>query len=561
MNRLAVALIATLVVGCASPGKQDVIGRVPPISIRGWHELQNNLRDLPPQLRQVIVQEGEARLPRAEQAAMQNSVEQVISQAVLFDILHHAHDPALLPDAEFERLAAVVVGKIWQRQSYAAALAGYLTQSDFGCQQPVYAGYFQRRYPAANLAKPCNGDVPFAVFNQYDGAKIVWINPRRVKSIHLLFASKSQSMASRFGHIALRLVVCPEGITAAEVCNANLLEHVTLGFQAHIDELSLDTFKALNGDYKAYLFASRFMDVYEQYAVGEFREVYSLPLRMDDAQRELLVRELADIHWRYAGEYSFFTRNCATLMQDALKISWPDFAANEKMRSHYLRPDSLFEAIKSSSLAESDKLALLDEAEREGYFFSSTKQFYERALNEVREEMGKPAFADLEGYLQIDPVMRRQARTEDVQFSMRLATDQHLREAQLMLEEYSILRSGRVLMSEAAKYFEQQKFLEKADSIRAKLDDEHAEVFDKCLLKPIRQHTQPIQRLKGIPGKSDIPEILGQSSICQSVQSRKLLHETISGIKNANSEQWQKLIELSEYWAESIANLKLLKQM
>lgn len=561
MNRFAVALIATLVVGCASPGKQDVIGSAPPISIRGWHELQNELQNVPPQLREAIMREGVARLPRTEQAASPNTKEPETSSKVLLDILQYAHDQALLPDAEFERLASSVIGKNWQRQSYAAALAGYLTQADFGCQQPVFAGYFQRRYPAANLAKPCNADVPFAVFNQYDGAKIVWINPKRVKSIHLLFASKSQSMASRFGHIAVRLVVCPEGKTAAEVCNANLLEHVTLGFQAHIDELSLDTFKALNGDYNAYLFASRFMDVYEQYAVGEFREVYSLPLRMDDAQRELLVRELADIHWRYAGEYSFFTRNCATLMQDTLKILWPDFAANEKMSSNYLRPDSLFEAIKSSSLAESDKLASLDEAEREGYFFSSTRQFYERALNEVRGGMEKPAFADLDGYLQINPIMRRQARTEDEQFSTRLAADRHLREAQLMLEEYSILRSGRVLMSEAAKYFEQQDFLANSDNIRAQLDDEHAEVFEKCLLTPIRQHAQPIQRLKGIPVKSDIPEMPGQASICKSVQSRKLLHETISGIKNANSEQWRKLIELSEYLAESIANLELLKQM
>ncbi len=561
MNRFAVALIATLVVGCASPGKQNVVGRTPPISIRGWHELQGYLQGVPSQLRQAIVQEGEARLPRTVNAAIQDAVESEVSQAVLFDILQHTHNQALLPDAEFERLASVVIGKSQEQQSFAAALAGYLTQSDFGCQQPVYARYFQRRYPSANLAKPCSADVPFEVLNQYEGAKIVWINPKRVKSIHLLFASKSQSMASRFGHIALRLVVCPEGNTAAEVCDANLLEHVTLGFQAHIDELSLNTIKALNGEYKAYLFASRFMDMYEQYAIGEFREVYSLPLRLDETQRELMVRELADIHWRYAGEYSFFTRNCATLMQNALKISWPDFAANEKVRGNYLRPDSLFEAIKFSSLAEGDKLASLDDAEREGYYFSSTRQFYENALNEVREGMGKPAFADLEGYLQINPIMRRQARADDEQFSTRLAADRHLREAQLMLEEYSILRSGRVLMIEAAKYFERQDFLENSDNIRAQLDGEHADVFEKCLLTPIRQHARPIQRLKGIPVKSDIPEMPGQASICKSIQSRKLLHETISGIKNADSEQWRKLIELSEYLAESIANLKLLKQM
>jgi hypothetical protein len=561
MSRIAVILIAILLIGCSSTTRKAASGESAPISIRSWQQLQTALRDAPVELRNAITQAGEARLQHVDQAVSLKATEFQESHALLLDILTHSGNQVLLKDAEFEGLHDVVIGETRQQQPYAAALADYLMQPDFGCQQPIYAAYFQRRYATGHAVNPCSTAVPFSVLTRHDGAQTTWLDPKRVRSIHLLFAGKSGSMASRFGHVALRLVVCPEGKSTDAECDANLFEHVVLGFQAHIDELSLNTLKALNGDYKAYLFANQFMDVYEEYAIGEFREVYSLPLRLDDAQRELMVRELADIHWRYAGKYTFFTRNCATMMQDSLRKTWPDFALNTKLKGDYLRPDSLFEAIKSSPLADGDKLTSLDVAEREGYFFSSTRLFYDRALNEVRAAILKPAFTDLESYLQINPVERRHSRTEDIKFSDRLAEDQHLHEAQIMLEEYAILRSMRELKIEAAKYFEQQNFLARAGSILSQMDTEHAKVFDECLLTPFKQYTSPIKRLNGIPDKSGIHEESHLESICQSTRSKELLHEAISGIKDAKSDQWQRLIEISQYWVESIANLNLLKQM
>lgn len=562
MRRLAVILIATLFVGCASANKRSVVVEPSPISAYGWQEAQTVLRDAPEGLCQAITQAGDARLRHPDRAEPLNSAGPQETRAVLLDILTHTHDRTLLPDAEFEMMIDVVVGNNPQpRRSYAVALAGYLTQPDFACHQPVYARYFQRRYAAGPAVAQCRPEVPFSFFTRYDGTQTAWLDPKRVRSIHLLFAAKSQSLASRFGHVALRLVVCPEGKTTAAECDANLFEHVVLGYMAHVDELSLNTIKALNGEYKAYLVANRFMDVYEEYAIGEFREIYSLPLRLDDAQREMMVKELADVHWSYTGEYRFLTQNCATMMQNALRMSWPAFAANDVMTSDYYRPDSLFDAIRCTPLAEGDKLAALDAAEREGYFFSSTRQFYDLALNEVRGKMKKPAFTSLENYLQIDPIKRRLAFAEDGQFFARLAADRHLREAQIMLEEYAVLRSERMMMIEGAKYFIEQDFAARADNIRLQLDAEHAKIFDDCLLAPISRRVNPIQRMNGIPNNSDLPKVSAQTSICHSTQNRKLLHETIEGIKDGNSEQWRNLNEISKYWAESIANLNLLKQM
>ena len=405
--------------------------------------------------------------------------------------------------------------------------------------------------------------MPFAVVTRYEGGQITWLDPRRVKSIHLLFAGQSGEMASRFGHVALRLVVCPQADASEEACDANLFEHVVLGFQAHIDELSLNTFKALAGEYKAYLFASPFMEVYEQYAIGEFREIYSLPLVLDEAQRERMVRELADIHWRYAGKYNFFTRNCATMMQEALRKAWPAFAQSAQLQSSYLRPDSLFEAIKRSELSQGHRLERLEQAERTGHFFSSTRGFYARAVDEVRAAMSDPEFSDLDGYLKLSPVQRRQDMEADTPFSERLSRSSHLREAQIMLEEYAVLRSMRMMMMEAARYFEQHDLLARGDTIVKQLDAEHARVFNDCLLTPIRQQLDPVRRLNGVPDAADIPAVEdgGRISRCESLASRKLLLETITTMGDPESEQWKQLLAISRYWGESIRNLNLLKAM
>lgn len=559
MKLFAVIMTATLLSGCASKTTHLAAESSAVFSSRSWQQVQTALQGAPIELRDAITQEGELRLRHTEQALSPDVTE---PQAALLGLLLHTRNPLLTPDAKFENFHAVIAGQNQNLpQAFAAALTHYLTQPDFGCKQPVYADYFRQRYSANGIAKSCPAEIPFLVLTRYDGAKPVWLNPKRVSSIHLMFAGKSQSLASRFGHVALRLVICPEDSSTAAECDANLFEHIVLGYQAYIDELSLDTLKALNGEYKAYLFANRFVETYEEYAIGEFREIYSLPLRLNEAQQEKMLRDLSDIHWRYAGSYSFFTRNCSTMLQNALRASWPEFANHNQMNSDYLRPDSFFDALKSTQLADANKIDSLDVAEREGYYFSSTQQFYDRALDTVRMAMNKPAFADLGSYLQINPIQRRQARAEDKQFSAHLASDQHLREAQLMLEEYAIVRSERLMMIKGAKYLEQQNFLANKDSIRSQLDAEHAKVFEDCLLTPIMHHARPLHRLDGIPEKSDIPATPDQMTTCQSIQSRILLSEAIAVVKDAKSELWQQLNEISRYWAESIANVGLLKEM
>lgn len=559
--RLAVTLTATLIFGCSTT---DGRGLTPPpakIALQSWLNLQTAVLNAPTGLQRDISQIAATRLPNTGSPEAPNAVA-TSPRDTLVDLLTHANLPELMSDAAFEKLSMTITGN--ERpvsQAYPNALADFLTDDTFACREPAFNNYLQRRYPAGYSVNTCATEVPFSVLSAYDDTKTVWVDPKRVSSIHLLFASKSNNMASRFGHVALRLIVCPTAESTPEACDSNLPEHLALGFRAHIDELALDTLKALSGDYRAYLFANRFMDVYEEYAIGEFREIYSIPLKLDNIQREQIVRQLAEIHWRFSGPYSFFSRNCASLLQNALSILWPEFAENELLKISYLRPDSLFEAVRVSTLAEGEKVADLEKAERDGYFFSSTRQFYDAALSQVAAAMKSSQFNSIEGYLEINPVQRRQNWTNGSDFALRITKEQHLREAQILLEEYAAIRSLRMLMVEATKHLEQQNFLVNAEKDRQQLSPEQSRIFDECLLAPLRNLSNPIQRRDSIPAQADLSDnVQGKSYVCRSENGRRMLHEAIEKLGVVNSTQWQHLKGISSYWVESIANIKTLKQ-
>lgn len=462
------------------------------------------------------------------------------------------------PDNGFAAVAAVAVGTPAATPAdYQRALQAYRTDPQYPCRQPLYAAYFHAQGSAAADPAPCPAAVPLMLQSPGQGASVVWLDPARVQAVHLLFAGNSPSPASRFGHVALRLVVCPAANSSAADCDSNLDEHLVLSFQAHVDDYTLDLLKALGGDYQAHLFASRFMDSYEQYAIGEFRELYSLPLRMDAAQRETFVRDLVQVHWSFAGSYDFFTRNCVTLLQQALRVAWPDYGRDVRLREAFLRPDHFFAALRESPLAEGSALTSLADAERDGFYFASTLPFYQQALTTVRERQPGLRFDSLQGYMEIAPLHRR-AALQAVPYANHLLEEPRTLEAQLMLEEYALFRSERLLHGQAADYLQRQDFSRRAGV----LDETRGRVFSECFLAPLRQRTAPARRMAGIPANDDrFTDVPATADHCASPQSRQHLREAFARIGDDGSPQWQQLMRLVRYRADTLDTITQLRTL
>jgi hypothetical protein len=284
-------------------------------------------------------------------------------------------------------------------------------------------------------------------------------------------------------------------------------------------------------------------------------------LTLSPQQRQELVRELSEIHWSFAGDYAFFTKNCATLLQQSLRLLLPGFAEQETLADDYLRPDHFFAALRKTSLVQDEKLASLDLAEQQGYYFSSTKAFYEKALEVVRAAMGDPDFDDIDDYLSQNPLVRRQNILADREYLARLGREPYLLDAQILLEELAVVRSERLLFAEGTRYFHQVDIDRKADEIHAQLTSDQARIFDDCLLKPVRQLTSPIPRLPGIPAPDELPEVEILGSECQESEGVQSLTEIMALLQGQNPEQWQRVILAARILGACLDNISFIKEI
>lgn len=444
-------------------------------------------------------------------------------------------------------------------ETYTNAMINYLLDPKFYYKKPIYSRYFQHKFSPKNASDSLPNTVPFLVTDYNDGANIRWIDLRRVRSIHFLFAGSGPEMASRFGHVALRLIISPEGVFDDEIANHNLYEHIVLGYMAHIDEFELDTLKALSGDYKAYLFASSFMDAYRNYAISEFREIFSVPLLLTASNRDRIVRELSEIHWSYSGDYNFFTNNCSTLLQKNLRFLIPDFNENIHLKYDYIRPDNFFSAIKETSLVDTEKLEYLDKAEQQGYYFPSTEPFYEKALNAIITTMIKSDFDNIESYLDRFPQERMAEILGDAAYFKLLTSNSYYLTAQIMLEELAMRRDERRLIASGSKYFKNINIDNLNESIKLQLNEDEWELYDNYFLSKIRMITQPIPRLNGIPDQSTNFPKIPRIQDTRKIVDRTKLTEILTRVHPEGQEQWQRIILEAAMLEGTMKNIHILQ--
>lgn len=510
----------------------------------------------PPALRAMLAREAE-RSPSGEDPEMASD-----RRARLLQLLRAPHNTDLQPDKDFKRIRTLLPDAFDSAQAaYAAALTDFLLDPTFSCRHPVVSRYMQKRYIPGEPTSNCTSDVPFNVLSRHGEPRLTQIDPRRVRAIHLLFAGASRTLASRFGHVSLRLVVCPSVNSTDAECDINLEQHVVLGYRAHIDEMTLSLRKSITGGYEAHFYASSFLDVYQEYAIDEFRDIESLPLKVEEARRQAMVRELAELHFRVAIPYRYMTKNCATLLQNTLRMIWPELVNDKSAQWFYLRPDSFFNAMKKLSLTDSQALSDPASAESGGYFFPSTKPYYERAASIVSVATSQPAFTDLQGFLQIDPRQRHRQRRADFAFMENLAANENLREAQVILEEYAMMKSERLLLASVAEYFASHDIRQLLTTTRQRIPSGDMEIFDECLVKPISSRAKPFLSAKGIPAAQQAHVHSEEAETCKSQRAAEALRSVLHDLFMQNADAATRIWNLADYHAQSVANVQELLEM
>lgn len=442
--------------------------------------------------------------------------------------------------------------------AFTQSLTNYLIKPQFPCQQPLYYRYFQHRYRYYDVEADCNGPVPFHIMSALDGGEIRWISPEKVDAVHLLFAASDDHLASRFGHVLVRLIVCPDKIenNRQEECARNVHEHLVLGYSAHINERNLNTLKALKGDYRAYLYAHDFMDTYQDYSIAQFRDLHSLPLKMQKTEREDLVRYLSEAHWSYSGNYKFFTNNCSTLLQQLLRHVWTDFSQASDTHSEYFRPDSFFKAMQESSLTNNAYEDDLINAENHGFYFPSTEPVYEKALATIHLAADKTLYKNLESYLSTNPVIRYQTAVNTPALYDKLLNDQHILGAQLTLESLSVIYYENLMRQKLSHFFEKNDIQSVKEKMQNHLDSHEMKIFEACIEYPISSISSPVKRTNGIPSTEEAKIDDHYLKICSAPENYEIIEYIRNIIGSLDPDRWASFKKVVLLWVESMNNFE-----
>lgn len=195
----------------------------------------------------------------------------------------------------------------------------FFMDPDFECRRPATAKYLSRKYnhPLSGGCKRIYDLLIQSSFIEDHYLSSVSIRPDRVYQVHYLFAGKGDGIMSRWGHAMFRLIICaPHREEIGPDCLNDVSHHIALSYRASMIDSKVNYLKGIWGGYPSQLFVFKYLEVLQEYTKYDLRDLYSIPLRLSEAQKEEFLDITLERFWSYKSKYYFFNNNCGT---EALK--------------------------------------------------------------------------------------------------------------------------------------------------------------------------------------------------------------------------------------------------
>ncbi|MHC6223279.1 DUF7844 domain-containing protein [Pseudomonas sp. X10] len=281
----------------------------------------------------------------------------------------------------------------------------FLLDPSFACRRPALNQYLSEHFSWAPEQANCAKGLPFLnAGNDFARQPLGEIDPERVYSVDYLLAEANQNWVSRWGHSMLRLVICAPGRPRGPDCRLDLDQHLVLSYRAFVNDLQLSSWDGLTGAYPSRLFVLPLGQVIDEYTKTELRSLASIPLKLSREELENLVRQAAEMHWSYDGNYYFLSNNCAV---ETLKLLRSGTGNPRLSDLDSIMPNGLLEVLEGRGLADTSVLDDPREALRLGYRFDSYRDRYQAMFQVLKQQLPIPQTA-VEGWLEQDAEQRRQ---------------------------------------------------------------------------------------------------------------------------------------------------------
>ena len=262
----------------------------------------------------------------------------------------------------------------------------FLLDPSYGCRRPALYRFFVEHFDWAPFDTRCPDVYPYLNAGADNHQSLLgWLDPERVYAVHYLLAEPDQTLASRWGHSMLRLVVCAPGRPRGPDCLLDLEQDLVLSFRAYVDDVQLSHWDGLVGQYPSRLFMLPLAQVVDEYTKLELRSLRSVPLQLSRGEIEGVVQQAAQLHWAYDGRYFFVGNNCAV---ETLKLLRTGSRSERLIDLESQTPIGLLQLLEARGMANASVLTDATEALRLGYRFDSYAERYRSIFALLRERLG-----------------------------------------------------------------------------------------------------------------------------------------------------------------------------
>ena len=328
-------------------------------------------------------------------------------------------------------------------ESFAVNFEFFMKDPDFKCRRPSFYKYFSNLLKSSPFdSHDCqmNHTVTLISESSTSDKPIVTreIDPSRIYQVHYLFAGKGKQMMSRWGHAMFRLVLCAPGRPVGPDCLNDYAYHVVISYRANVEDMHIDYMKGMNGAYASQLFLMNMSEVVDEYTKGEFRDMISLPMKMNQEQITHFTDKLLENYWSYKGRYYFLTNNCATEAMNLLRVAFPENAPMQT--ANIVTPLGLYSYLIKNNITD---VTLLDDQQNaisKGYLFQGVNTKLQKSLN-LFVNTKEVSFDDF--ILKLTPNERKIAYQKAIDVS----TNQSSTEANALRLEEQILLSREKLFA------------------------------------------------------------------------------------------------------------------
>lgn len=261
----------------------------------------------------------------------------------------------------------------------------FLLDPSYGCRRPALNQYLHEHFGWAPPQNTCARGLPFInAGSDFARQPLGEIDPERVYEVDYLLAEANQNLVSRWGHSMLRLVICRPGRPRGPDCRLDLDQSLVLSYRAFVNDVQLSSWDGLVGVYPSRLFVLPLGQVIDEYTKTELRSLASVPLKLNREEIENLVRQAAEMHWSYDGNYWFLSNNCAV---ESLKLLRSGTANPQLNDLDSIMPNDLLAVLKGRGLADTSVLDNPREALRLGYRFDSYRERYQAMFEVLRKQL------------------------------------------------------------------------------------------------------------------------------------------------------------------------------